>query len=150
MSGMSFDISHDLDKLDSKLSQETLKRAALAGGEVIRGNAKVNINKTFSKSHGDAGLAGTIQVVVENSSPNGCEISVGPTAIHGRIRELGGTIKPINKKLLSWVDEAGERAFAKSVTVEPKPYLRPAVDEHVREIEAATGEQIRQGIERSK
>ena len=145
----SFKIDSKVKQVVAGLRQETLKSAAVAGGEVIRGNAKVNVNQTFSKSHGDAGLAGTIQVVVAESTMSGCVVDVGPTAIHGRIRELGGIIKPVFAKMLSWINDAGERVFAKQVTVVGKPYLAPAITDHHPEIKAAVGEQIRLGIERS-
>ena len=147
-----FVVQTDLSKVLPELRPETMRRAAAAGGEVIRGNAKANIERTFSNAHGDAGLAGSIIVetsMKELGSTSECEVTVGPTALHGRIQELGGTIRPVSKNMLSWPTESGERAFAKEVTLPPRPYLRPAVDEHQAEIEAAIAEQVRLGIERS-
>ncbi len=43
------------------------------------------------------------------------------------IHELGGRIVPKNAKALSFVI-GGERVFAKSVNIPPRPYLRPAAD----------------------
>lgn len=62
----------------------------------------------------------------------------GPTTVYSRIQELGGTIH--GRPLLSWQTFDGEhfhRHFAASVTLPPRPYLKPAVDEikdEVREL----------------
>lgn len=178
---LSFTIENDLSKVASDLRPETLMKAALAGGEVIRGAAKVNINKNFKRSHGDSGLAGSLEVKVVRSTASECEVSIGPTAVHGRIHELGGTIKPVRAKFLAipltaeagkyesprsypgalhfvgdegggvLADASGEAIYAltTSVTMPPRPYLRPAVDENPGRISAAMGEQLRIGIERS-
>ena len=66
---------------------------------------------------------------------------------YGRIQELGGSIRPVNKKLLSWIDpDTGERVVARAVTLPARPYLRPAVDEHGDEIEEAVAAQVRDAI----
>jgi phage gpG-like protein len=142
-------IESNVSKVIASLRKETLQRAAMAGGTVIQNYAKINANSVFRKSHGGAGLAGSIIVEVAESTQDGCVVNVGPTTIYGRIQELGGVIKPVFAQLLSWINEAGERVFAKSVTIPPRPYLRPAADEHKDEIKAAVAEQIRIGIERS-
>ena len=124
-----------------------LKKAALAGGFVIEGNAKINVNKTFSsKATGGAGLGGSIQTVVSKATPTKAEVDVGPTVIYGRIHELGGIILPVHAKMLSWVDN-GKRIFAKRVQIPARPYLRPAVDEHEKEIGKAVSFQLRKQIE---
>jgi hypothetical protein len=145
----SFKIESKVKQVVAGLRKETLKNAAWAGGEVIRGNAQANIARVFKTSGGDSGLSGSIDVRVSESSIDGCVVDVGPTKLHGRIKEMGGIIKPVFAKMLSWINESGERVFAKSVTVPPNPYLRPAMDEHHDEINAAVGEQIRLGIERA-
>ena len=137
----------NLDKVRKQITGEGLKKAALAGGFVIEGNAKINVEKTFSsKSTGSAGLGGSIQTVVSKSSDKIAEVDVGPTVIYGRIHELGGVILPVHAKLLSWVDN-GKRIFAKRVQIPARPYLRPAVDEHEKEIAQAVGFQLKKQIE---
>jgi len=130
-----------------QITGEGLKKAALAGGFVIEGNAKINVEKTFSsKATGGAGLGGSIQTVVSKSNDKIAEVDVGPTVIYGRIHELGGIILPVHAKMLSWVDN-GKRIFAKRVQIPARPYLRPAVDEHENEIGQAVGHQLRKQIE---
>ena len=130
-----------------QITGDGLKKAALAGGFVIEGNAKINVNKTFSsKATGGAGLGGSIQTVVTKSTDKIAEVDVGPTVIYGRIHELGGIILPVHAKMLSWVDN-GKRIFAKRVQIPARPYLRPAVDEHEKEISQAVGYQIKKQIE---
>ena len=130
-----------------QVTGEGLKKAALAGGFVIEGNAKINVEKTFSsKATGGAGLSGSIQTVVSKSNDKIAEVDVGPSVIYGRIHELGGIILPVHAKMLSWVDN-GKRIFAKRVQIPARPYLRPAVDEHENEIGQAVGHQLRKQIE---
>jgi len=130
------------------VSGDALMKAALAGGQVIEGNAKINVNNTFSaKSTGGAGLAGSIQTVKSKSTKERATVNVGPTVIYGRIQELGGIILPIYAKMLSWVDN-GKRIFANRVQIPARPYLRPAVDEHEKEIVQAISFQIKKGIEK--
>ena len=127
-----------------------LKKAALAGGEVIRNHAKLNIRSTFSaKSRGGAGLAGSMIVDLVKSSETEAEVDVGPTKIYGRIQELGGIIKPVFKKMLSWIGDDGKRIFAHQVRIPPRPYLRPALDDHKEDIADAVGYQVEQGIKNS-
>ena len=150
MSQTTITIKSNVDNIKKELRQRTMQRAAGAGGEVIRNYAKLNIRSTFSsKSRGGAGLAGSIIVVKVRSSDTSAYVDVGPTKIYGRIQELGGVIKPVFKKMLSWVGDDGERIFAHQVRLPPRPYLRPAVDNHLGQIEKAVGYQIEKGIRES-
>jgi hypothetical protein len=178
---MSFEIKSDVEKVLPELRGDVLKKAAMAGGEVILSNAKVNANQLFKNSHPGSGLAGSIHLEVTESNDNQCVVAVGPDKLYGRIQEIGGTIRPINGKFLAiplsgeankyespknypgklhfvgddgggiLADKEGNAIYAlkTSVTLPARPYLRPALDEHVPQIEAAAGEQIRIGIERS-
>lgn len=126
-----------------------LVKAAFAGGYVIEGAAKVNVEKTFSgKSTGGAGLGGSIQTVLEKSSETEATVNVGPTVIYGRIHELGGIIKPVFKRFLHFFIE-GHEVFAKVVVMPARPYLRPAVDENEEKIGDAVAYQLRDAINRS-
>lgn len=129
------------------ITGEALKRAAMAGGQVVEAQAKINVEHTFShKSVGGAGLGGSIQTVPSMSDANSAWMDVGPTVIYGRIQELGGIVKPVHAKMLSWVDD-GIRIFAKLVHIPPRPYLRPAIDESEEKIKQAVGYQIKKQIE---
>ncbi len=51
----------------------------------------------------------------------------GPSAVYGRIIELGGHITPIAAKYLSWFDaQMGVQRFRKSVDIPPRPYFTPS------------------------
>jgi len=141
------ELENNVKAVLKSVSGEQLKRAVLAGGQVIEAYAKINVERTFSsKSTGGAGLAGSIQTVVGKSTEHSAEVEVGPTVIHGRIQELGGVILPVYAKMLSWVDN-GVRIFAKRVQIPARPYLRPAADEHKDDIRDAVGYQLMKQIE---
>lgn len=140
-------VVNNVDKIIGAVSGEQLERAAMAGAQVIEAQAKVNVNRIFSsKSTGGAGLAGSIQSVVSEKSDTSVWVDVGPTVIYGRIQELGGIVKPVFAKVLSWVDDNGVRIFAKMVQIPPRPYLRPAVDESKSKIERAVEYQLKKQI----
>lgn len=144
-----------------------LKNAVMAGGQTLENYAKINVEKTFSsKSTGGAGLGESIKTVVSTSTETKAEVDVGPTVEYGRIREFGGMILPIHKKMLSWLLGSGSsgekkqkalgrvfvsegRVFAEAVQVFPTPYLRPAFDEHKDEIVDAMMYQIQKAIARA-
>jgi hypothetical protein len=65
---------------------------------------------------------------VQQTGPGVFQARIGPKIIYGRIQEVGGTIVPVRAKALSWLDADGDRVFAHSVTLPPRPYMRPAVD----------------------
>lgn len=130
-----------------KLTADEMGKAALAGGHVIEANAKINANNVFS-SNATNTLAGSIQTVLKNASANHAETSTGPSVVYGRIQELGGTIKPVHAKMLHWISDTGEHIFANVVHLPPRPYLRPAVDEHKDDIGKAVAAQIRKFITR--
>lgn len=122
-------------KLRSSLRKDAMEKAAMAGGQQLEAYAKVNVNETFSsKATGGAGLAGSIQTVIESSNDQSAYAAVGPTVVYGRIQELGGEITPVTKQWLSWIGDDGKRYFKKRVVLKPRPYLRPAYDEHESEI----------------
>jgi len=131
----------------NQISGKALEEAVLAGGHVVEAYAKINANEVFShKATGSAGLTGSIQTVVASAHGTKVEVDVGPTVIYGRIRELGGTIRPVFKRWLRWMNDAGEYVFAKVSVQVPRPYLRPAVDEHEEEISRAIGSALERGI----
>lgn len=138
--------SAGLKKLDAATRGDALGKAAMAGGQVIENYAKINAEKVFSgKARGE--LSGSIQTVLDKATGNEAEVSVGPSVVYGRIQELGGIIKPVTAKMLSWIGDTGERIFAKLVHIPARPYLRPAVDEHHDEIEQAIAFQLQKAID---
>ena len=123
---------------------EALNKAALAGGHVIEGYAKVNANEVFSGKATNT-LAGSIQTVLSKSGGTKAEVDVGPSVVYGRIHELGGFIKPIVAQFLHFFVD-GVEVFTKLVHMPARPYLRPAVDEHESDILDAIGHQLKSGI----
>ncbi len=140
-------IKSNLSDIKGSLRAGTLHRAAWAGAEVVRNYAKLNIRGTFSaKSKGVRGLAGSLTITVDKESDKECMLSIGPTKVYGRIQELGGIIKPVIAKMLSWVNDEGQRVFARAVRLPARPYLRPAMDNHKDDIVKAVSYQIEQAI----
>jgi phage gpG-like protein len=113
---------------------EALLDTVESGARVIETYAKINVEKTFSDKQ-TGGLAGSIAVNLKGGG-NKAEAEIGPTKIYGRIQELGGTIVPVSAKMLSWMQD-GVRIFANVVHLPARPYLRPAVDEHIDDIRQA-------------
>jgi len=135
-----------LMKLGDDMRGKVLEKAALAGGMVIEGAAKININDTFNQPTGN--LKNSITTRVVKSDSDSVTVHVGPSDVeYGRIQELGGVIKPVKAKRLHWVDEEGRHLSALAVTIPARPYLRPAVDDNVSEITGAVGENLRIEIE---
>lgn len=136
----------EFDKI--RLGSENIKRAAMAGGQVIETYAKINVESTFSgKSTGGAGLAGSIQTVITKSTGTDAKVSIGPSVVYGRIHELGGIIKTVHAKFLHFVID-GQDIFAKLVHIPARPYLRPAADNHMDDIQQAVSASIRADLER--
>lgn len=150
MSDTTVVISSHVNDIKSALRKDVLMKAANAGGIVIANHAKLNIQKTFSvKQSGGRGLQGSIIVKEAKSTSSSAWVDVGPTKIYGRIQELGGIIKPVFAKMLSWVGDDGKRIFANQVRIPPRPYMRPAMDENEKDIMQAVEHQIFVGIHNS-
>lgn len=139
-----------IPKVQKAITGDVLAKALMAGGQVIEANAKINVARIFSsKSTGGAGLGGSISTVLVEQSETSALVHVGPSKLYGAIQEFGGTVRALHAKMLSWVNDAGERIFAFAVHLPARPYLRPAVDEHKDEIEQAIGYQVKKAIEAS-
>jgi phage gpG-like protein len=79
---------------------------------------------------------------------NGAEAYVEPIKEYARIQEFGGTIKPIRGKYLTFQID-GQWRRVKEVTLPARPYLGPAVTEHVSDIVQAMAEEVERGIQQS-
>jgi phage gpG-like protein len=73
-------------------------------------------------------LVNSISTVLSKSTDTSAEADVGPAAVYGRIHELGGI--------------AGHGSH-----IPARPYLRPAVDEHMGQIEDAVGAVLKDALE---
>lgn len=136
------------EEVKKAVSGNTLLLAARAGGGVIETYAKMNASAGRPGLNVDTGaLVNSIVVQDGGNSATHAEVNIGPTVEYGRIHELGGIIKPVAAKMLSWVNDAGERIMANEVHIPARPYLRPAFDEHKDDIRAAIQERVRIEIE---
>lgn len=134
-----------LNRMEANVRGRALKKAALAGGQTVEGHAKVNVMNTFVNVTGN--LAGSIQTTVQSETSDRVVVEVGPTAIYGRIQELGGTIKPLTAKKLHWVNESGQHRTAFEVTLPARPYLKPALEDNESEVINSMSEVLRAEIE---
>lgn len=107
-------------------------RPLVSGALVISAHAKINANAQGLHKTGD--LINSIDVY--DTKPH--QVKVGSRGvIYAAVHEYGATIKPKRAKALSWINKTGERVFAMRVVIPARPYLRPAVDENIPEIERA-------------
>lgn len=61
--------------------------------------------------------------------PDFAQGDAGSNLEYAAAQENGATIVPKTARMLHWVTDSGEDVFAKSVTIPPHPYLRPAAAE---------------------
>jgi phage gpG-like protein len=140
------ELKRQFKRLSEQMQGEGLQRAAMAGGQVVEQYAKINANSVFS-GRATNNLGNSIHTVIGESSTTYAEAEVGTNVVYARIHELGGIIKPVFARMLHWVTESGEHIFAKVVHIPARPYLRPAIDEHMNEIREAVSYEIRRTIE---
>ena len=128
----------DLARVEKKLRTAAAVAAVESGGRQIVNFAKLNVQRVFNHHQGgDAGINGTWTVEAK-AIGKGAEATIAPHTAYTRIQELGGTIEPVHAKRLAWRDpDTGKWCFAKKVTLPPRPYLRPAVEDHMTEIRDA-------------
>ena len=139
----------NVKSVKAAITGDMLAKAALAGGGVIETYAKQNASRGRPGLNVDTGnLVNSIGTVVSSQSETYAEVQVGTGVEYAAIHEFGGVIMPVTARLLSWIDN-GVRIFAKMVQIPARPYLRPAVDEHEKEITAAIEYQIAKQIEQA-
>ena len=126
----------DLGRVEKSLRGKAAVAAVQAGGYQVMNFARLNIHSTFSK-HQTGGLSNSISVEAK-AVGKGAEATIAPHKVYARIQELGGTIRPKSAARLAWRDpDSGKWCTAKQVTLPPRPYLRPAVEDHMTEIRDA-------------
>lgn len=117
---------------------------ARATDEVVgeaRRNAPVGVSRGLKLNAGS--VQGGLRASISYQPHNARAGRVGSPLRYAMMREKGGTIVPVRKKLLSWVDPiTGQRIFAKRVTQRPggprqgyRPWLAPAGDKYPRFME---------------
>ena len=126
----------DLGRVEKSLRGKAAVAAVQAGGHQVMNFARLNIHSTFSK-HQTGGLSNSISVEAK-AVGKGAEATIAPHKVYARIQELGGTIRPKSASRLAWRDpDSGKWCTAKQVTLPPRPYMRPAVEDHMTEIRDA-------------
>ena len=133
-----------LKRLGEAGRAKSLANIVESGARIVEGKAKVNIVGTFKNQTGNLANSFVIDVA---ASKDRAMAQVGPTAVYGRIQELGGTIRPLVKRRLHWVDEEGNHHQAELVTLPARPYLTPAVTQNEDEILNVMNENLKIEIE---
>lgn len=127
----------DLSRLSAAARQDTVMSALEAGGYVIMAYAQEYARNKLNK-HPLGFLTNSIGVRREGKT-----IQVGVFGvIYAKIHEFGGVITPKTKKRLAFQID-GKWVFARKVTIPARPYLRPAVDNHLAEIKDAIIDALR-------
>lgn len=143
-------LEDNFDAVRNAVSGEMLKQAALAGGHVIEAHAKINAGSGRPGLTVRTGtLINSIKVSSGKRSKTKAEAEIGTNVIYARIHEIGGIIKPVAAKMLSWVSATGERIFAGAVHIPARPYLRPAMDENEPEIVKAVETEIWRNLKKA-
>jgi phage gpG-like protein len=110
-------------------SGDTLAKAVMAGGFVVEANAKINASRGRPGLNVVTGnLVNSIKTALAKSTDTSAEADVGTGVVYARIHELGGI--------------AGHGSH-----IPARPYLRPAVDEHMGQIEDAVGAVLKDALE---
>lgn len=121
-----------------------LEMAVAAGAVVVTNEAQNNASRghpSYLKRQTGT-LVRSIQPHVVSASNTRVEMAVGSSLEYSRIHEFGGTISAKNGGKLTFKTEDGAWHQVTSVHIPPRPYLRPALDENVAEIEAAVAKQL--------
>lgn len=143
-------LEDNFDAVRKAVTGKMLMDAAEAGGFVIEGHAKINAGSGRPGLRMMLGaLINSIKVSKGKSTETRAETDVGTNIIYGRIHELGGIIKPVTAKMLSWVSEGGERIFANLVHIPARPYMRPAIDENEDDIVKAVEAEIWRNLDKA-
>lgn len=131
------EFSAKLKKLSATARSQKILDSLEAGGRVIQIYAQDNVRTKLNR-HPTGNLVNNIDVKRE-----GKIVLVGAWAtIYAKIHEFGGIITPRRAKLLHFFVDGAE-VFTKRVSIPARPYLRPAVDEHMPEIEQAVSDAMR-------
>lgn len=142
------EFNKQLEDLKGAGRGDALKRAGMAGGQVIEAAAKVNAEAQFRGSPTGT-LKESIHTEIVEASENSVTVHIGSGLVYARIQEFGGWIKPVTAKVLSWINDKGERVFAKKAYIKARPYLRPARDENLQKVREAIGASIKASIEKA-
>lgn len=133
-------IRTDLTELNRNIDLAHARAADECVGEARR-NAPVSVSRGMKLNAGSVqgGLRGSLTYQAETSRSG----RMGSPLRYAMMREKGGTIVPVRKKLLHWIDPVtGEHRFARRVVQRPggarqgyKPFIGPAGDKYPQYME---------------
>lgn len=103
---------------------------------LARRNAPVSVSRGLKLNAG--GVQGGLRASITAEKTGRLASRVGSPLRYAMMREKGGVIVPVRKKVLSWIDPVtGQRRFARRVRQRPggprqgyKPWLGPAGDRY--------------------
>lgn len=135
-------LAEKFQKLTDAVKATRLADGAMAGGQVIEAQIKVNIYETFS-SASTGGLAGSVRTDLVESSEARAVVETGPRKVYGAIHEFGGLIVPVTAPYLEFKTEDGKWVRTKQVHMPARPYVRPAFETAKEKAINVIAEQIR-------
>jgi phage gpG-like protein len=134
-------LSENIQKLLKLVDGQDLTQCLMAGGAVVERRMKENVTKQNLIDTGN--LKASIAAEPEGSNA----VGIGPrNVIYAAIHEFGGVIRAVKAKALRFQTEDGAWHTVQAVTIPARPYARPALDEHVPEVEDAIAAAIRKKI----
>jgi len=125
-------LEDNFNAVRNAVSGEMLLDAAMAGGNVIEGHAKINASKggTEHLNIRTGALVNSINTSKGKKTKTYAEADIGTNIIYARIHELGGIIK------------GAFGMVGMLVHMPARPYLRPAIDENEKDIRGAVEAEI--------
>ena len=137
----------------ARTARQHLMAAANRAAHIMQARAKINVHQKLNTTGLSKGtLSRSITVL---SHPSRLEAEIGPSVVYGRIHELEGTIRPVRgaylwfrvpvAQAISYTKEgkvkAGKMEMSglirvKEVTLPPRPYLQPALDDSESDIKS--------------
>ena len=130
-------------KLDNRFKEviaaasgDNIMKALLAGGEVVRNHAKLNIQA--QELVDTSNLLNSISVQEGSGGKTDATIEIGTNVEYAAIHEFGGAIHQTN---------AWGKGITQTIHIPARPYLRPSLDENVNSISDAVGASLKHQIE---
>ena len=143
-------LEDNFDAVRNAITGEMLMDAAMAGGNVVEAHAKINAGSGRPGLNIQSGaLVNSIKTSKGKRGKTNAWAHIGTNIIYARIHEIGGIIKPVAAKMLSWVNDAGERIFAGAVHIPARPYLRPALDENEPKVVKAVETELWRNLDKA-
>lgn len=130
-------------KLDNRFKEviaaasgDNIMKALLAGGEVVRNHAKLNIQA--QELVDTSNLLNSISIQEGSGGKTDATVEIGTNVEYAAIHEFGGAIHQTN---------AWGKGIEQTIHIPARPYLRPAFDENESSIVDAVGTSLKHQIE---